>query len=687
MSSASPAPPQEQQYAASPSRNVTGDPQQRQRYQPSPSAREQQREGERRSAATSPQQPNTVLPSGDPSPTGLEHQQPAVQNNNTNTNNNGQNPRPQPRAADAVPHPAQPLAANANHQETILQRVCEIFKTAFGRDEALCRAEGRKYWLTRIIGHGATGIVLNAKAIATGQSFAVKIVEVASMSTSDKERAMAEVHSLLTCKFFSILKCHDDYVQYAITNPTNNNDPDNEGATDADRRRKDQMLIVSSSSNPHPHLTNGLLNKEPMMLALVVDLANAGDLRQEIKNRARRGKPFKEHEVGLLFIQILMAVHHVHCHHMIHRDIKTANVFLCSNGLVKLGDFGFSKQYRETVSTDVGRTFCGTPYYVAPEIWKRRPYSKKADMFSLGVLLYETLALKRPFEGATMSEVMEKTLAGTYEELPSTTSPEMKRIVRDLLSTDPARRPSSGQLLQYPLSKLFMDALVSIVQSHGQATFDEATRAEVNKNVAETRLTLKNPKSFAHAVSHATLMSSTDASRSVGGLTTGTTANQVIVNNMTLDNNSIYHEGMVHKLSGDGQWKRRYLCIFRVPNPQYRPDEGAGGGDAGANGASDPNALFNGRWEYKLLIAITKETIRQQCIIAPCHEFEDVFPVPPRYAGSNAENVFSLVYRTGAKRLAFQAANAADQASWMDKIQIALGIEEEEESSVVEIPV
>eukprot|EP00744_Colponema_vietnamica_P007821 GILI01011213.1.p1 GENE.GILI01011213.1~~GILI01011213.1.p1 ORF type:complete len:657 (+),score=138.91 GILI01011213.1:439-2409(+) len=651
-------------------------------------------------------------------PVGQQQQQ-APASRNLNASPQLQSVQP-PTAAASSPPPQsaggpQPLAtqhANGGSQDNILSRVCDVFKTAFGSDEAQCRNENRRYHLTRVIGHGATGVVINAKRVSDGASFAVKIVEVWNMSTADKDRAMAEVHSLITCDFFSVLKCHDDYVQYAVTNPADkspsaNTNTDSSEANNTDEssgnpannavattttttnNKQPKHTIIASSSDPTPAPNSGLLNRDPVMLALVLDLANAGDLRQEIKNRAKRGKPFKEHEVGLLFIQILMAVHHVHQKHMIHRDIKTANVFLCSNGLVKLGDFGFSKQYSETVSTEVGRTFCGTPYYVAPEIWRRRPYSKKADMFSLGVLLYETLALKRPFEGATMTEVMEKTLQGQYDPLPATTSPEMQKIVKDLLSIDPARRPSSAQLLNYPLSKLFMDALVSIVQTQGNSTFDDAVRFDVNRNVAETRLSLKSPGSLAATVGQ-NLLSVLEASssRSIAGMsTTGST--QVIVNNMLLEARHVYHEGMVHKLSGDGAWKRRYLCIFRTEATlSPHQEEGSGSesqfGNAAAAGGRQRQSSV--QYEYKLLIAITKDTIKQQCIVAPFSEFEDVFPVPPRYAGSNAENVFSVVYRTGAKRLAFQAANALEQSLWMGKIQIALGLEDEEESSAVEIP-
>ncbi|RNE96507.1 putative serine/threonine protein kinase, partial [Trypanosoma conorhini] len=182
----------------------------------------------------------------------------------------------------------------------MIARVCRTFSDAFAMDETAAKEQGKKYWISRVLGSGATGTVLCAKRKSDGEPFAVKVVDMEGMSEADKNRAQAEVHCLLNCDFFSILKCHEDFAK---------KDP--------------------------------LDGENLLMIALVLDYANAGDLRQEIKSRAKASRAFREHEAGLLFIQVLLALHHVHSRHMIHRDIKTANILLCSNGLVKLGDFGF----------------------------------------------------------------------------------------------------------------------------------------------------------------------------------------------------------------------------------------------------------------------------------------------------------------------------------------------------------
>lgn len=484
--------------------------------------------------------------------------------------------------------------------------VCRSFSDVFAKDEVPAREEGKKYWISRVLGSGATGTVLCAKRVSDGKPFAVKVVEMEGMSEADKNRAQAEVHCLLNCDFFSILKCHEDY-------------------TKTDPEAKENVLSI----------------------ALVLDYANAGDLRQEIKSRARADRAFREHEVGLLFIQILLALHHVHSRHMIHRDIKTANILLCSDGLVKLGDFGFSKMYSSTVSGNVGQTFCGTPYYVAPEIWRRKPYSKKADLFSLGVLLYELLTLKRPFDGENMQDVMQKTLSGKYDPLPPTVSPEMAEIVALLLSDDPRARPSSSKLLNMPICKLFISGLLEIVQT--QPTFEGPLRDMISSHIQSVKQALKEERRVIgrqaegmeslHIASSTTLLGGASLTEGVGDF--------------------ILYEGYLKKQSGDLAWKRRYLCIRGVL---------ADGEQAAAGGVPKFQRL-------DLVLAVSKETLPQQCITTSFNELEDVFPVPSKYTGSNAAHVFAVAFRTG-KRILFQARSDGERGDWMQKIQEALGIDD-----------
>lgn len=84
---------------------------------------------------------------------------------------------------------------------------------------------------------------------------------------------------------------------------------------------------------------------------------------------------------------MLMALDYIHSHHVVHRDIKSSNIFLSTCRTVKIGDFGISKQLNST--QDKAMTLVGTPYYLSPEVCKNEPYTYKADIWALGCVLYE----------------------------------------------------------------------------------------------------------------------------------------------------------------------------------------------------------------------------------------------------------------------------------------------------------
>ena len=88
---------------------------------------------------------------------------------------------------------------------------------------------------------------------------------------------------------------------------------------------------------------------------------------------------------------------------IIHRDIKSHNIFLMKDGSVKLGDFGIVKVLENTKSK--AATVIGTPYYFSPEMCKGESYDEKTDVWSLGVLLYEMCALEYPFTGKNIAQL------------------------------------------------------------------------------------------------------------------------------------------------------------------------------------------------------------------------------------------------------------------------------------------
>lgn len=118
-----------------------------------------------------------------------------------------------------------------------------------------------------------------------------------------------------------------------------------------------------------------------------------------------------------------MAVLTMHNKNIFHRDIKPQNIFLQSNGVLKLGDFGISREidpYNMKASTS-----CGTPYFMAPEVALGKPYDGKADVWAVGVILYELVTLRKPFESETINGVLQQIVQCQYAPLPEDTDPNL----------------------------------------------------------------------------------------------------------------------------------------------------------------------------------------------------------------------------------------------------------------------
>ncbi len=146
-----------------------------------------------------------------------------------------------------------------------------------------------------------------------------------------------------------------------------------------------------------------------------------------------------------------MAIKHIHDKRILHRDLKSQNVFLTEKGEIKLGDFGIAKCLKNTV--EVAKTIVGTPYYFSPEIIQNKPYSFKSDIWSLGILLYEMCALKMPFDGSNLASLSIKIIKGNYTPLPTSFTKDIRCLISSLLNVDMNKRPSINEILRNSLIK------------------------------------------------------------------------------------------------------------------------------------------------------------------------------------------------------------------------------------------
>ena len=130
----------------------------------------------------------------------------------------------------------------------------------------------------------------------------------------------------------------------------------------------------------------------------------------------------------------------MHDKKILHRDLKSQNLFLTKRGILKLGDFGIARVLSNTKSK--AKTVVGTPYYLSPEIIRNEGYSFKSDIWSLGVLLYEMAALQPPFNAQSLHQLAQKIIAGKYSPPPSNFTNATSSLIAAMLQKNPADRPT-----------------------------------------------------------------------------------------------------------------------------------------------------------------------------------------------------------------------------------------------------
>jgi len=191
---------------------------------------------------------------------------------------------------------------------------------------------------------------------------------------------------------------------------------------------------------------------------LVMERMSGGELFDRIVQKAY----YNEKEARDVCKIVLEAVRYCHENNVAHRDLKPENLLLLSeddDSAVKIADFGFAKKVYSKQSLT---TQCGTPGYVAPEILEGIPYDTRADMWSVGVILYILLGGYPPFIENNQRDLFRKIRRGEYEfheEYWGTVSAEAKELISSLLTVKPEKRLDAEQALQNPWIRVDDDVL------------------------------------------------------------------------------------------------------------------------------------------------------------------------------------------------------------------------------------
>uniref|UniRef100_M4B8G8 non-specific serine/threonine protein kinase n=1 Tax=Hyaloperonospora arabidopsidis (strain Emoy2) TaxID=559515 RepID=M4B8G8_HYAAE len=227
----------------------------------------------------------------------------------------------------------------------------------------------------------------------------------------------------------------------------------------------------------HPNVVEYKANFEAdNVLHIVMTYCDGGDLADTIKQQ----KKIREALVGSdcshkhvadprgyfpitqvldWFVQMAMAIKYLHDQRILHRDLKTSNVFLTTENVVKVGDFGIAKTLDSTL--DQAQTMVGTPYYMSPEVCESKPYSYASDVWSLGCILYEMLALRHAFDAPNILTLILKIVQQDCAPVPPCYDRQVSDLVHKLLDKDPEKRPSMEEIFAMPYIRHHMQGLVT----------------------------------------------------------------------------------------------------------------------------------------------------------------------------------------------------------------------------------
>ncbi|KAB1267607.1 Serine/threonine-protein kinase Nek3, partial [Camelus dromedarius] len=271
--------------------------------------------------------------------------------------------------------------------------------------------------------------------------------------------------------------------------------------SDTHNSRKEAVLLAKMK---HPNIVAFKESFEAEgHLYIVMEYCDGGDLMQKIKHQ--KGKLFPEDMIFNWFTQMCLGVNHIHKKRVLHRDIKSKNVFLTQNGKVKLGDFGSARLLSNPMA--FACTYVGTPYYVPPEIWENMPYNNKSDIWSLGCILYELCTLKHPFsfpfqfQANSWKSLILKICQGSLSPLPSHYCCELQYLIKQMFKKNPSHRPSATTLLSRgSLARRIQKCLPpEIITEYGEQILEETKKSKHStprkKDPSRVRIALQSEAS------------------------------------------------------------------------------------------------------------------------------------------------------------------------------------------------
>lgn len=260
----------------------------------------------------------------------------------------------------------------------------------------------KDYQVFEHIGSGASGDVYRVVYKPTGRTYVLKKMSLANMSDEEQLRAKQEIIVMDEVDHPNVVKFRESF-----SDPVDNT------------------------------------------VDIVMEYCEFGTLESLIERQRYEGRPFPTDVLLEWMAELLCGLAHIHSKRILHRDLKSSNIFVTSKNHLKLGDFGVCTIL--AFPNAKAESMIGTPLYFAPEVCNNEAYDERSDVWSLGVVFYEMCTLRRPFEGDNLFSLIQQIIDSEIEPFNNGIPSQLEGLVRLMLDRDPTRRPTAQELIDVHL--------------------------------------------------------------------------------------------------------------------------------------------------------------------------------------------------------------------------------------------
>lgn len=229
-------------------------------------------------------------------------------------------------------------------------------------------------------------------------------------------------------------------------------------------------------------------------LCIVMRYCDGGDLGSLLQANRKENTTIPQDQIFFHFVQLALALEYIHSENILHRDLKSMNVFI-HKGMMKIGDFGVAKALDP--ESPFAQTCIGTPYYMSPEVFMGKPYNHKSDVWALGCLLYELTTLKQPFHTDSLNDLASKIMKGSYAPISPQYSNSHRSLIKQMLALSADDRPAVRHILKMDMLQGVLRSVLTAMLS-GKEDYSEEVlevlRAQFKRLGLDSMLELVNGK-------------------------------------------------------------------------------------------------------------------------------------------------------------------------------------------------